>query len=301
MAMRDTIQLESSCWRLWLQPSVGGQWLAGQVRRGADWFDVFPDCREAEPGGLAAANFHMLPYSNRIRDGHFRFNGVDHQLDDAPNHAIHGALRNRAWRVTECSAQAMACEYDSARDGEINWPWPITARLRYSLMQDTLHGEMSLTNTGETAMPAGMGWHPYFCRLIDQASPELQLPVSGAYPDTNGDCMPDGASIALPPALDFRTKRPLDPNQRIDHCLSGLHGAVHITWPEAGISLTLRASDNCAHLVFFNPDKPWFAVEPVTNATDAFNLAQRGIETGMVSLAPGETLHATMTLGLSLS
>jgi len=49
----------------------------------------------------------------------------------------------------------------------------------------------------------------------------------------------------------------------------------------------MQASSNCTHLVLFNPDKPHFAIEPVTNANDAFNLAERGIDSGMMTIAPG--------------
>jgi len=306
--MSNDILLESTHWRLYLQPEVGVQWVAGQVRRGDDWLDVIPECRDAAASAgsaragqqaqspLPAANFHMLPYSNRIRDGKFRFAQTDYQLQEADNHAIHGALRKRAWRTTEQSSALLSAEYDSTLDGDVNWPWPIRASLRHTLDGPRLISEMTLTNAGDTPMPAGMGWHPYFTRLVDGASPELQLPVSGVYPDANGDCLPDGAAIALPTALDFRSRRKLDADQRIDHCLSGLQGNALIAWPDAGVELTMQASDNCTHLVLFNPDMPHFAVEPVTNANDAFNLTERGINAGATTLAPGETLSAHMIL-----
>jgi len=120
-----------------------------------------------------------------------------------------------------------------------------------------------------------MGWHPYFVREIDGAQPELTLPVAGVFPDANGDCLPDGAAVSLPAELDFRKARRLDPDQRIDCCLSGLQGDVRIAWPEARIALTLSSSENCRFLVLFNPDMPHFAVEPVTNANDGVNLQAR--------------------------
>ena len=60
----------------------------------------------------------------------------------------------------------------------------------------------------------------------------------------------------------------------------------------------MRADSACRYLVLFNPAGPHFAVEPVTNANDAFNLASRGIESGVRTLAPGETLEATLRLVL---
>lgn len=242
----------------------------------------------------------MLPYSNRIRDAQFSFDGQNVKLANAENHAIHGALRKLAWRVTAQSASSVTAEYDTRKDGDVNWPWPIHAAITYKLEANQLISTMSLTNHGTTAMPAGMGWHPYFCRTINGGHPELTITADGMYPDTNGDCLPTGAAIPLTPELNFNAARKLDPSQRIDHCLSGFRAPATLHWPSAGIQLEMQASSNCTHLVLYNPDEPYFAVEPVTNANDAFNLAEQGIDAGVVTLSPEETLTAEMQLVLKL-
>lgn len=124
----------------------------------------------------------------------------------------------------------------------------------------------------------------------------LTLPVRWLYPDENGDCLPDGAPVSVPAALDFTEARSLDPAQRIDCCYGGFGGEATLAWPAAGLTLRLRASDNCTHLVLCNPDAPHFAVEPVTHANDAVNLQSRGIDGGLVVLEPGATLLATWQL-----
>ncbi len=335
--MTTLYQLESDRWRLWLQPGLGVQWAAAEVHHDGRWLAVVPDCRapsfmdgsvgqsseqasgqtpgqrseqafgrspgqpragQDESTPLAAANFHMLPYSNRIRDGRFTFADEIHTLADGDRHAIHGALRKRAWRAVKTDARELTCEYDSEVDGALNWPWPLQARLRHTLDGAILSSEISLTNTGRTPMPAGLGWHPYFVRDIDGSGPRLRLPVSTLYPDHDGDCLPDGAAEPLPASLDFRKARALDANQRIDVCLAGLEGACEIAWPGAGLALTMMASEICDHLVLFNPAMPHFAVEPVSNANDGVNLQAQGIDAGVVVLEPGETLSATMTLSV---
>lgn len=293
----SAVELKSEQWRIKLAPQTGLQTQSCQVRRNKAWHDVMPDCTVAN-AELSASNFHMLPYSNRIRDAQFTHNGQTITLDGAQNHAIHGALRKLAWRVTDRSEASVTAEYDTQKDGEVNWPWPIHSAITYTLIDNQLISKMSLTNHGTTSMPAGMGWHPYFCRTIDGAEPELTLCVDGMYPDTDGDCLPTGAAIALNAALDFNTPRLLDPAQRIDHCLAGFRGPAILNWPAAGIQLHLHASSNCTHLVLFNPDKPYFAVEPVTNANDAFNLATKGIDAGVRELEPGQTLEAEMRIVL---
>ncbi len=302
----NLILLESESWRLWLNPAIGVQWQAGQLKRGPDWLDVFPDCRplsqtlpragQDEQAPLQAGCFHMLPYSNRIRDGRFEFEGRAYQLEEAAKHAIHGALRKRPWRVLSRSAQTLECQYCTSQDGEVNWPWPIQARIRYELQGRRIYSEMVLTNRGTSSMPAGMGWHPYFVRELDGSSPTLTLPVTGVYPDKDGDCLPQGGPVDLADSLDFRQAKQLRAKPGIDCCLAGFAGAVRLEWVEAEVLLSLEASANCSHLVLYNPDKPHFAVEPVSHANDGFNLRTRGIDSGVQILEPGQSMTAWMSL-----
>ena len=63
----------------------------------------------------------------------------------------------------------------------------------------------------------------------------------------------------------------------------------------------MTANEACDHVVLFNPAAPHFAVEPVSNANDAFNLAEAGIDgVGRAVLAPGETLSGEMRLALEI-
>ena len=243
----------------------------------------------------------MLPYSNRIRDGRFVFAGSTVQLAEAEKHAIHGALRALPWQVVTKTPSAVACRIDSGEHADVNWPWPIVATLDVRLDGAVLATTMTLTNASERDMPAGLGWHPYFVRDVDGAAPELTLPVSGVYPDADGDCLPDGAPVAVPAAIDFGRARALEPDAFIDCCLAGFGGRARIAWPAAGIALEMTANEACDHVVLFNPAAPHFAVEPVSNANDAFNLAEAGIDgVGRAVLAPGETLSGELRLALEI-
>lgn len=285
--------------------------MAAEICRAGHWHHVVPDCRPLAPGAststaqragqaidapLQAASFHMLPYSNRIRDGRFEFQGKQIQLANAQNHAIHGALSMLPWQIDTREGSSLTCRIRSVDHPSVNWPWPVEAMIRHDVQGDCLSSTLILTNRGASDMPAGFGWHPYFVRQVNGASPNLTLPVDKVFPDENGDCLPDGAAVPLPGELDFRKPRKLDENQRIDCCLEGLSGACVIDWREGGIKLIMTASDICRYLVLYNPAMPHFAVEPVSNANDAFNLESRGIVAGMQILAPDESMQATLQL-----
>jgi aldose 1-epimerase len=50
-------------------------------------------------------------------------------------------------------------------------------------------------------------------------------------------------------------------------------------------------------VVYTPPGESFFCAEPVSHITDAFNLAATGqADTGMLTLAPGESVRASLTL-----
>ena len=129
----------------------------------------------------------------------------------------------------------------------------------------------------------------------DKSAPAPMAPPPVAY-GTEDELVFNTEEYGTIQENDFRSAKALDPNQRIDCCLSGLEGPCILDWQQGGIKLILEASDICEYLVLFNPDMPHFAVEPVTNANDAFNLASQAIESGTKILRSGESLTATMSM-----
>jgi len=292
------LTLTSSQWRLQIDPNQGMRWLSGDLFHDGSWIPVLPDCTDPKID-LKECNYLLLPYSNRIRDGHFEFQGHSYQLDNAQKHAIHGTLRDQPWQLEQLNDSSVTATFDS-RDGQtINWPWPLAARCDITLQENVLSCELQVQNLGTSVMPIGGGWHPYFVRQLLAADPMLTIPVTGLYPDTNGDCLPIGDAIDLPAILDFTDMRILDPSQRIDHCFKGLSDPMQIHWPDANVTLTMTASKNCSHAVLYNPDQPWFALEPVTHANDAVNLLTDGIEAGLELLEPDSIWRASLEIRIS--
>lgn len=312
----DPVELQSDRFRVVVMPAKGGSILAMAVKKNgtngknSDWINVTPDARLPETQ-MRAASWLMLPYSNRIRDGKFTFEGREYVLANAKNHAIHGDVRNRPWKVVEQAPNRLVLEFDSATVADFNWPWPILARVEIEADGDRLVQRLKLENRGDTTMPAGFGWHPYFRRWLsrDGEPVELQFHVTRVHPDgsANGlptdkaDGLPDGPSVPLPPELDFSTSRPLG-DLRLDACFGGFDGRAEIGWPESGVRLFMECSPNVTHLICFAPaDRPLVAVEPVANATDGVNLLATGAEdSGVIPLPAGKTLEASFTIRASV-
>lgn len=293
------IILENPGLRLSVDPAAGVSVLAFHAFHERQWLPLMPDVRE--PGcDLRHAGFIMAPYSNRIENGAFSFRERTVQLDRGDEHSIHGDVRTRAWSVQERTCSMVRCRLDTATQDQLNWPWPFVVEAAYRLEEMALVSELQLTNTAAEPAPAGFGWHPFFSRSLtrDGEPVMLQLGVERVFPDANNNRIPSGPAAALHPDQDFSSERELSPDSFLDACFAGYDGDGRIGWPETGIEVELACSDVCTHLVLYNPaGKPYFAVEPVTNANNGVNLLTAGEpDNGVVILDPGETLSARFDL-----
>jgi aldose 1-epimerase len=286
-----TIELDNGILRLRFVPEVGGSLTDWSARLAGEWVPILRRAREPLARSSAGASFTLAPWSNRLRDGRFRFQGRIHQLRGAEKHAIHGDVRDRPWRLTRHEPTEALLEFRSRDVPDPNFPFPFDARVRYVLDGRMLVTGLELSNAGTEPMPAGGGFHPYFNRALGgrDENVELRFDVSGVYP-AGDPPLPTGPPVALPPAQDFSRRRPLD--VALDHCFSGWDGAAELYWPASDVSVRMQANEALSHLILYSPPgEPFFALEPVANANDGFNLAAAGQPgTGVVVLEPGRSL-----------
>jgi aldose 1-epimerase len=276
--------------RLTLCPGLGGS-IGNWERRGV------PVLRHTDEAALAGASaralscFPLIPFSNRIAWGRFSFGGEDFQLDrnfgDHP-HTIHGNAWQRAWRVLGQSASRaeLRLNHDPDADSGHHWPYAYQASLIYALSPDTLHVTMRITNMDMRAQPVGLGLHPFQPR-----TPQTAIAFRAATVwRTGADSLPD-AQLPVDGHWSFEPGHVITPPP-LDNCYAAWTGRAEITRPEHGIRLVIAADDIFRHLVVFTPEeKPFFAVEPASNMTDAINRMDTIPAHGLRILAPGETLE----------
>lgn len=248
--------------------------------------------RPASPRAIAArdplgmASFPLVPFSSRIRDGRFVFDGhaVSLPLNFLPErHAIHGHGWQSPWDVVLAEEDTATIAYTHTAD---SWPWPYAAEQTVTLGDDGLSLLMTVSNHGDGPMPAGLGPHPYFVR-----TPGARITaITGRMWGSDAEVMP--TELAAPVAgKDLNTG--LVPSAvAMDNTFVDWDHRVEITWPEWRARLVMEAPAPLDHLVVFTPPgEDYFCVEPVSNITDAFNLAAAGRgDTGITVLEPDETL-----------
>jgi aldose 1-epimerase len=121
-------------------------------------FDPYP----VEAMADGAHGTPLVPWPNRLRDGHYRFDGSEYQLpltEPEKHNAIHGLLRWRAWRPVEVSADRV--EMAIRLHPMPGYPFTLDIRVAYRLAADGLTVSTTASNVGDRAAPYGYGQHPY--------------------------------------------------------------------------------------------------------------------------------------------
>ncbi|MEF2276747.1 aldose 1-epimerase [Deinococcus sp. YIM 134068] len=244
-----------------------------------------------------AASFTLLPYSNRLRDARFTFGGREIRLRVTTRDGLtqHGDVRNRPWHVTRVSDAHLRCEFDSRTFPDINWPWAFTAVVEYRLHGPHFDTTVVLTNADTAEMPAGLGLHPYFTRRQDGEDPRLTFDAALTY-DTDERSLPTQEARPVHPEEDYRAGSVVG-SRTVDRVYTAWDGIARLDWEDR--SLILTADPVYSHLVVFTAPDGSLALEPVSHATDAFNLAARGVGgVDMRTLAPGQSLAGTARVTL---
>lgn len=269
------ITLTAQAATLELCPETGGA--IGRLRhKGRDLMRVTPDgARDA----LETASFPLVPFCNRIRDGQFALGTqkvkLKPNLGDHP-HALHGQGWRAAWRVAEQTASRAVLTYAHAPS---EWPWAYEARQVFELRPNGLRVWLSVKNMSQSAMPAGLGFHPYFNRT-DQT--RLKAALDGVWM-SDADCLPTELH-AGPWRKDWTHGDTVSDSVLLDHCHTGFGGRADIYEGDQPV-LTLRASPDCHWLHIYAPvGADFFCVEPVNHMPDPFHHANSGLR----CLKPGE-------------
>lgn len=217
----------------------------------------------------------MAPWAGRVRHGRLAFDNKRYQLPVTPiegtavDHALHGTAYLQPWE--QLDDQIFGVEFDEG--------WPFGGRVTQTVELEP--GSLRLTlaiTAGEVAMPAMVGWHPWFRRRLTEDGPEVQLIWEpGAMYELDHEDIPTGELV--PP-----------PSGPWDNCFRDLRGPVILRWPG---QLELRLESDCSHWIVFDKPSESICVEPQSGPPDGVNQAKYSLDQ---RLEAGESLARTFTL-----
>lgn len=303
------ILLDSGPLRLTIDPALGAGVAGFSLRRrdGSFW----PLFRPTPPGAThfnQLASYILAPWPNRIATARLAWRGCAHTLtpDWPDGSAIHGLVKDKPWRLTGRSPVSATLEFDSTA-ANLAYPWPFHCRALYLLGPDSLTTDLRLTALpaphAPGPMPAGLGFHPFFNRVLWDPRDRVAIRCSlrGRYPTDamipTGPAAPDAVTARL------AAGDPLG-ELALDDVFLGSSDSASIHWPASGLCITFDCSPALGHTVLYTgiPDDagrmpPFFCLEPVTMVNDGFSALARGVpDTGVAELLPGQVLRARWTM-----
>jgi aldose 1-epimerase len=207
--------------------------------------------------------FVMSPWTSELRRGEFSFDGQAYQVPlDSDESATHGVARKSVW------------DWDRSRGVastklEHGWPLGGSVSLRPRLTESGLDVDLTIA-AGTVAMPAAIGWHPWFPITIGGVPGRLRIPSGALVQHRNPSGVPSGLWSTL-------TDGPLN------DCLR-TSGPIRIEWPGVG---SAEVAYDAEFATIFNDNDHGICVEPVTSPA----------ETMLRRLNPGEssTLHIKLS------
>jgi aldose 1-epimerase len=231
-----------------------------------------------------AGSFPLVPYCNRIRDGHFTFRGRQVVISrNKPSDAspLHGHGWMEAWDVVSSNNRRAELLF-SYEPGE--WPWRYEARQVFELDQEGLSVRITCRNLSDEPMPCGLGQHPFY-----PCTPETRIDTGVGNVWTIDDKILPVERIPAEGRYSMRDRLVFE--QELDNGYDQWSGEALMRTPGWPFAVRLTSPD-ARFFQFYSP-KPgnFFVAEPVSHANAALNEPESSwLDLGMRVLEPGEEM-----------
>lgn len=233
-------------------------------------FDGIKILADYEPSTYKAnyASSILFPFVNRIRDGKYTFEDVDHVLDcneADKNNALHGLVYDKTFdyvdRDLTSSHGAITLQYK--HDGTCQgFPFKFDIQLTYTLTEENFSLAVNIVNKHESPLPFTIGWHPYFVsKNLDESSIAFESSTQYLFDQQQIISGTTPLDVEMPYSLK---------GVKLDDGYPLQSNAVEFLTPEYRIHMTSTSKENCLQL-YTPPTLNVIAIEPMTGAADSFN------------------------------
>lgn len=227
-----------------------------------------------------SAGVRLSPFPNRLNGGKWSWQGMNGELPinfKWQPHAIHGLLHTLPWNFVSFHSDEEAAELTLERRWNAEcpgFPFPFVARTTVRMEERAFTVKSQTVNVGESEMPYGEGWHPYFCLGDKVDSLEMRTPVVDAVL-VNDLSIPTGERRPFTDFADFKAIG----DRFIDNCWAIREDAprVETILRNKRLNAELRVWQQNGPRAFryiqtYTPgDRQSVAIEPMTCEPDALN------------------------------
>jgi aldose 1-epimerase len=253
----------------------------------------------------------LFPFAGRIPGTSFEYQGTTYELTpgDAMGNAIHGFVMGRPWRVIAQTPSSVTGEFQGSVDEPTlsrSWPCDFRIRATYEVRGASLLSTFVVDNPDTKPLPFTLATHAYFRLPVGGsgtvADTLVTVPVRAAWQLEN--LIPTGEKIGIPGLEGLLTGLPLADrvfdNVLTDIVYDGTQAHTKVQAPSTGHTLTQSFDNSFRHVVVYTPPhREAICMEPYSAIPNALALSERGIETGLRWLQPGESYETQIVIGLS--
>ncbi len=224
----------------------------------------------------------LAPWPGGVRDGHFYFDGIEHQLaltDPERGAAMNGLAWYRGWEVSGLTDSRIQQTLEVGLHK--GWPYQLRLTVAHEVGPDGLTVTHTATNVGGYHSPFGLGVRPYLRAggtPLDECT--LQLSAGTRMPLDRARGLPDAYSQSVTDTeYDFTGPRSLEgvhldaPFSALDEDLDG-NARHRLCGPDGrGVELwTGRGFGWLQATTIEDADSRAIVLAPMTCPPDAFNL-----------------------------
>ena len=246
----------------------------------------------------AFAGMVLAPWPNRLRDGQYTFGGEDLQVavsEPDRGTALHGLASFQYWTVASATDTSVTLTFDLAPSP--GYPFQLALATTYTLSDAGLAITTEARNVGSSALPYGVGFHPWFApggTALDECT--LQL-TAGQNVTVDERLLPTGA-VPVAGNFDIREPRSLAGVAFDDAWVAPALDEDGLSWARLG-----WADGSTVEIWADSEAKAWqvctgdqvdairragVAIEPMSCIADAFRTGD-----DLVTLQPGESHSLT--------
>ena len=240
----------------------------------------------------------LFPFPNRVKGGTYSFEGKEYQLElnyPEENNACHGFVYNREFVLDNTEEKEDEASIKLSYDYAGSWsgyPFPFRMEIVYTLFDShDLRCNTRVENRGETSMPLGDGWHPFFKFSGKINDLFLRLPAEKMY-ETDNRSIPTGRTLPYDvfsfgkkiADVTFDTCFKLAPGKdgvQTSELYDAARDLKVLLWQETG-------AGKYNYIQIYTPsDRKSIAIEPMSCPANAFNGGE-----GLITLGPEKVFEA---------
>lgn len=239
----------------------------------------------------------LFPFPNRIKDARYTFEGKEYSLEinDTDSHnAIHGLIAFERFEIVSQSENKAKLKFSYQGQNE-GYPFPFDFTVEYVLTANQLNIVVEGLNTGETNMPVGFAWHPYFGfgsnpvgEMTIKAPRRIKMELSERNIPTGESEMERAGLIPLKNTI-------LDNVFTIPEAEVNGENTIELRFKKKKLFVTQKTGrDKLNYFVLYTPpSRDCIAIEPQSCNTNAFNNLE-----GLVILKPGKKVKYEISVKL---